>query len=292
MAISAGRLAGFVFALALAVLVAACGSDVISFDTVANASVETQEAGTARVTLDVAVTFGHDHAKRVRVTGGGVVDFERSSARVKVNYAFRDDIQEILEHRFGGKPSAELIMDGRKGLVLYVRFSFLRDELPPGKKWFKADLQKIGEKSGVDVREILQASQSDPDEMLTFLERNAEVEKVGTDLVRRELTTHYTTTVDAHEVAATAPPEQRKAMEESMRLTGIETYPIEVWVDRYGLLRKLVLDLEWKQPETGWVQMVITEELYDFGVDVDIEAPPARRVLDITKLAARCLCRS
>jgi hypothetical protein len=63
---------------------------------------------------------------------------------------------------------------------------------------------------------------------------------------------------------------------------GIKTYPVDLWVDRDGVVRKVGVKLEYKLPTGEYVQMKLSEEYYDFGVEANIEPPPAKRVLDVT----------
>ena len=71
-------------------------------------------------------------------------------------------------------------------------------------------------------------------------------------------------------------------MRKFLRLMGIKTYPVDIWVDRDGLVRRLAIELEYKQPRGEYVKMKVSEEYYDFGVEANIEAPPAKSVIDVT----------
>ena len=57
--------------------------------------------------------------------------------------------------------------------------------------------------------------------------------------------------------------------------------PFEVFVDDDGLLRRLTMDMSMQvmgQPMSTKVSM----DYFDFGVDVDVQAPPAGDVTDAT----------
>ena len=71
--------------------------------------------------------------------------------------------------------------------------------------------------------------------------------------------------------------------------------PTEVWVDGEGRLRKMTMFLDMRQAmastgevsaeeldEVGEIGMVLTMEMFDYGVDVEVVAPPADQVTDIT----------
>jgi hypothetical protein len=264
-------------------IVTGCGSrDVISLDTVANAAVKTEDMGTARVSFEGSVTFNHDHAQRFEFKGHGIADWRTNSAKITAVYKFPDPIQEFIKQEFGGPPSADLILDGREGIVLYMRFPFLKEQMPRGKTWLKADIVEMGRAYGLDLDRMKETKQSDPGQMLAYLNSAVGVRKIGSDLVRREVTTHYSTVVKAETIVEGVPPDQQKAMRKFLRLMGIKTYPVDIWVDRDGLVRKLAIELEYKEPHGEYVKMKLSEEYYDFGVEANIEAPPAKRVIDVT----------
>jgi hypothetical protein len=280
------RLAYAAVALCAAVvLTTGCGSsDVISLETVANAATKTETVGTARFRFEGEMRFNHDHAQRVEFTGHGVADWRDGSAGAEMTavYKFPNAIQEAIKQQLGGPLSADFVFDESEGVVLYVRFPFLKGQLPGGKTWMKADLVEIGKRYGLDVDRLKETKQSDPGNMLAYLKSAVSVEKVGSDLVRNEVTTHYAAEVDAETIVEQSPPDQQKAMRKYLRLMGIDTYPVDLWVDRNGVVRKLATKLEYKLPSGEYVQMSVSEVYFDFGVEVDIEPPAAKTVLDVT----------
>jgi hypothetical protein len=283
----AGIVPATLVALCAAIATGCSSRDVISLDTVANAAVKTEDVGTARVTFEGSVTFNHDHAQRFEFKGHGIADWRTNSAKMTAVYKFPDPIQEFIRQAFGGPPSADLILDGREGIVLYMRFPFLKEQMPPGKTWLKADIVEMGKAYGLDLDRMKETKQSDPGQMLAYLKSAVGVRKIGSDLVRREVTTHYSTVVKAETIVEGVPPDQQEAMRKFLRLMGIKTYPVDIWVDRDGLVRKLAIELEYKQPHGEYVKMKLSEEYYDFGVEANIEAPPAKRVIDVTPHLSR-----
>jgi hypothetical protein len=263
-------------------IVTGCGSarEVVSLDVVSNAAAETESVGTSRVSFEGSVTFNHDHAQRFTFKGHGLVDWRTDSAKMTAVYKFPDAIQEYIKERFGGPWSADFILDGSEGIVLYMRFPLLEGQ--HGKTWLKADIVEIGKAYGLDLDRMKETKRSDPGSMLDYLKSAVGVRKIGTDLVRREITTHYSTVVKAETIVEQSPPDQQKAMRRFLRLMGIKTYPVDIWVDRDGVVRRLAIELEYKLPDGEYVKMKVSEEYFDFGVEANIEAPPAKRVLDVT----------
>jgi hypothetical protein len=265
-------------------LVAGCGggAEKVTLAEIENAAFKTEGVETARVSFKGVVTFNHDHAQRFEFKGSGVADWRTDSAKMSAVYKFPNAVQEAIKAQFGGPLTANMILDGREGIVLYMRFPFLDGQLPRGKTWLKADLVEMGKRYGLDLDRLKETRQSDPGLMLDYLKSAVGVRKVGTDLVRREVTQHYSTVVKAETIVQQAPKDQQEAMRNYLRLMGIKTYPLDIWVDRDGVVRRLGIELEYKLPDGEYVKMTLSEEYFDFGVDVDIEAPPAKRVLDVT----------
>jgi hypothetical protein len=272
--------------LTAAALAAGCGSSTekVSLDTIKQAAFKTEGVGSARVAFKGSVTFNHDHEQRFEFKGRGVVDWSTNSAKMTAVYTYPNALQEFIKARFGRPADAQLILDGREGLVVYMRFPFLKGEMP--KKWLKADLVKIGKAYGLDLDRLKETKQSDPGQMLAYLKSAVGVRKVGSDLVRREVTTHYSTVVKAETIVEQAPLDEQEAMKKYLRLMGVKTYPVDLWVDRLGVVRKLGIELEYKLPRGDYVKMKLSEEYFDFGLETEIVPPPAKQVLDITK----CFC--
>jgi hypothetical protein len=281
------RLASAAVALcAAAVLAAGCGSaaEKVTLGDIEQAANRTEEVGTARVSFKGSVTFNHDHEQRYEFKGRGVVDWTTGSSKAFAVYKYPNQLQEFIKQQFGGPANAELILDQSDGVVLYIRFPFLGKHMP--KKWLKADLVKIGKAYGLDLERLKETKQSNPETMLAYLKDAVGVRKVGTDLVRRQVTTHYSTVVKAETIVEQAPKDQREAMRKYLRLMGVKTYPVDIWVDRDGVVTRLATELEYKLPDGEYVKMKLSEEYFDFGVEVDIQPPPANQVLDVTK----CFC--
>lgn len=264
-------------------LASGCSSkDLVPLETVANAAFTTEAVGTARVSFEGTVTFNHDHAQRFEFDGHGVADWRTGSSKMRAVYTFPGPMQEAIEEQFGRPASANLILDGHDGMVLYMRFPFLDKLMPRGKTWMKADIVEMGKAYGLDLDRMKETKQSDPGLMLAYLKSATGVRRVGSDLVRREVTTHYATIVKAETIIEQAPRDQREPMRKYLRMLGIKTYPVDMWVGQDGVVRKLAIVLEYNPTKNEHVKMELSEEYYDFGVKANIQPPPAKSVLDVT----------
>ena len=68
------------------------------------------------------------------------------------------------------------------------------------------------------------------------------------------------------------------------RQAGLETIPIEVFVGADGLLRRLEMSMKSTILAQAFA-LTQTTDFYDFGRDVDVQAPPPAQVFDLSGLA-------
>jgi hypothetical protein len=276
--------------LLTALALAACGGDgadgeeglvTAPTDALAAAATATEAAGSYGA--EIEITMEGFAPELVTMKAQGV--FSRDPVLSRVTMDMSDLARGTGIVQIG---EVELVMDGS---VVYMRMPFLQEISPGLKPWIKFDLQELGEQRGLDFRQLMQfGTQSDPSHALAYLRAASdEVEEVGTEDVRGVETTHYRMTVELARVADAAPPEQRddlRAQTEQLReLSGISEVPTEVWVDDEGLVRRQRLtyrNMRFAPGQEG--DMTLTMELFDFGVEVDVEPPPADEVTEIGEL--------
>jgi hypothetical protein len=180
----------------------------------------------------------------------------------------------------------EVVQDGNEA---YVRFPALADQLPAGKSWVRADARDAGAQ-GIDFSELEQLTGTDPRELLRALEAvSGEIETVGTEELRGVETTHYRATIDPAEYAKLASKAQGEQLGELVdgivAQSGLGAFPVDVWLDGSGLVRKVAMDLSATQPGTSEeFEASVSFELFDYGEPVEIELPPASRVVDASAL--------
>lgn len=248
---------------------------------VALAAAKTTEQGSYRA--DMEITLEGAAPAPVTMTAAGIFDTEARLARMTLDMSGLGTGTGIVE--IG---EIEMVMDGP---VMYMRMPFLQQLSPGLKPWIKFDLQELGAQQGLDFEQFTQlGSQSDPSQALAYLRAaSKDIEEVGTEQVRGVETTRYRMTVELARVAAAAPAEQREALraqlEQLRERTGIDEVPTEVWIDEDGLVRRQMLTYRNMQVAPGQKgDMSLTIELYDFGVEVDVEPPSADQVTDIAEL--------
>lgn len=278
-----GRLvaAGAVAALSVATLVAVVvlsprqGPSTVELATgpsakvVNAASAATQAAGTARGLLTVA------HGDQ-SVSATGVGDFDSGDASADIALG-------------AGTSQAGTVTVRRTAAGVFVR-------LPPGlsplstvKPWLKIDAADLARLTQLALGDLGAQITGAPLDALAYLRAvSGELVDEGPDLTRGEPTTRYRTTIDPRKVVGQLP---QVLQEPAARAgAGPTSLPASVWIDGQGRLRKLEVsaDRAWSAggPATiaatpGDGRSTVTLELFDFGVELQVEAPPADEVTDV-----------
>lgn len=135
-----------------------------------------------------------------------------------------------------------------------------------------------------DVAGTSLGSSTDPTAALGGLRGvSDDVEEVGTQEVRGETTTHYRGTYDAQAAVEAAEGLSREILEGTLGAADLDQVPFDAYVDDEGRLRKLEQVIELPASEATQGQPVSSRavlELFDFGTEVTVEAPPAEAVQD------------
>jgi hypothetical protein len=267
-------LASVVAALISGALVGCGGGDEASpNEAVAEAATKTTDEGSSRIAFNASVKYPRRDA--VTVSGDGVVDYKRRWARTTY------DFSQI----FPIPTKMELIS---RGLIVYVKFPLITNQLGLNKPWAKLDLRVLEGDLGSSVEQLMQLSQADPSQVLDYLATSGRngVE-LGAATVRGEDATHYRATVDLRDAAQKAPAQSREqaraAVERLIRLTGRERLPIDVWVGD-DLVRRLAMNFDITLTRLLKMTLRLEIDLFDYGVQANIQPPPANQVADVAKI--------
>jgi hypothetical protein len=261
------------------VLVAGCGDgEPTPLAVVRAAASETTQADTARISMTMeagGVLPGDDPA----FSAEGVVDFSARRGRFTIDFA------KITQGLVPGE--AEYLVDGT---TIYFRFPpAVARELPDDKVWWRFDFDDVGKELGIDLESLASLQSNDPTAVLQFLRGSGEVTEVGRETLRGADTTHYRATLDLARARESVPEDVREAYDQATATLGVDTLPAEIWVDEEGRMRKLTFSVDLskaKLPDGASASGVLhmTMELYDFGVRVDVAAPPADQVGELRTL--------
>ena len=191
---------------------------------------------------------------------------EAAAASIQGVMRYSDDGIEMRASATGSQALEMLLVDR----ALYVQ----GDGLELGdKSWLKVDVSE----DSANMLGVL-AKVSDPGLLLEATAEPRSFELVGQEDLGEVATNHYAVVVDTAAYA--------EALELPTSVTEYlpETIGMQLWVDGDNLPRRLVQQIETTVPggsSGGATATASTEGTYsDFGVDVDIEAPP---VGDVTE---------
>ncbi len=268
---TARRVLSLVCLAACATALVGCGGDTLSFDPVASAASKTVDSTSARV--EFTATMNIEGVGGMAFSGSGIFDGRSRSGAMNMRFTLPADAQAQLG---GADPTMEMIMDGRRGLVMYMRSPLFRTFASD--KWLKLDMEKLAKKEGVDLSALMNANQADPSESLRMLMASTDAHPIGYDRVRGVFTTHYKLNVDLARLAKDNKA-LRKTFEAVRKLTGVDSYPAEAWIDDQGRIRRMKIDMSFNAPTGGAFTMSMTEELYAFGVKVNVRPPAASEVV-------------
>lgn len=224
----------------------------------------------------------------MQMTGTGDGDLSATGTmqyRTKPDLAFsmNFDSMKIAGESMGG---VQQVLVGR---TMYMKMPMLSElgSLGGGaqvKPWLKISLDELGRQSGMNIDELLQQSrQMDPIQNTKMLTASKDVREVGKETVDGVQTTHYSGTYRMEDAIAKLAPENQAAARKSLSSLGLDSMQFDLWVDDQQLPRKMAM----KTPQTADGVMNMTMKYRDFGKPVQISAPPASQVTDLSELMGR-----
>ena len=160
--------------------------------------------------------------------------------------------------------------------VMYMRSPVFSGQLPSGKSWVRFDLQKQGEKLGLDFSSLLGSSQA----VAPLWHGLVSTKRLGSDVVAGTRSTHYRATVDYRRAAAALPAfgKQLAAIEKA---TGVLVGRVsaDVWVGSDGFVRRFRTTTP-TAVQGVRATSVQTITYTGYNVPVSIGAPPRSQVVD------------
>ncbi|GAA0332674.1 hypothetical protein NE235_29945 [Actinoallomurus spadix] len=159
---------------------------------------------------------------------------------------------------------------------VYMRMAALSRQT--GKPWAKMSLSKVGAKSGIDIKSLLnQSKQTDPSANVRMLTASKDVRKIGTETVGGTQATHYQGTYSVQDALAKLDGDQRAAMQQMIAKSGLDKMNFDLWIDDQQLPRKMTVTT----PAGSQVRTTTTMTYSGFNKPVSIAAPPAGQVTSI-----------
>ncbi len=239
---------------------------------IAQAAERTAAIPGSRMSMTADASFPQLGARMV-MSGSGVTNGRTDRGRIEMNGHYEGGPAQLPDFSMVGV---------NEGYTMYMSSSLFSAALPAGKSWIK--LESTSE-------EIEQASFSnvDPTQQLDSLRGvTDDFTTVGPERVRGVVTTHYQATIDYRLYADALREEGLDDAAEQVESTldGIESSPVDVWIDDEQRIRRM--DLSIAMPE-GAGEMTVSLEVYDFGISPRIDLPSASEVIDAQELAGGLL---
>jgi hypothetical protein len=236
----------------------------------------TTHAGSARIALDMRMT---SPGGEVSAHADGVVGFRTRAADIAMRMT---------------APSGDAIRMREivRWPVVYMRSPALARLTRSGRPWVKLDLAGFGRSQGLSLDALAGSGSDDPAQMLTTLQGESDsVEKVGPGSVRGVPATRYHALIDLAKVARTAPAKVRAAVRQAERrlmgITGVRQFPMDVWIDAHGLVRRVAYHVSLNIPGSGQMMTIsVRMDMYDFGTPVHVQAPPKSQTADLNAILA------
>jgi hypothetical protein len=126
--------------------------------------------------------------------------------------------------------------------TLYMRWSFLNQELHITKPWLAIPLSAVGKGSGIDFSQIFsQADASNPLSQTQMLGGATSVKKVGTGTVGGVPVTEYTGTMSIDKGLSFLTGSTKATLQKEVAASGFRTATFKVWIDRQHTVRKAVI---------------------------------------------------
>jgi hypothetical protein len=255
-----------------------------SLSALLDAMQKTNDAGSARMAIDL--TFASPQ-QTVHVTGD--VEYTMDPA----------DPSSLRERVVLDIPSLGMMPGGKveiiigKGPIIYVRAPMFASFIPASTPWIKLDPAALpASHDGLGAA----TAAANPAAILAAIKDALTVEEVGVETVDGSNATHYRATVDivkllplVADVVDEQPTDaEMQETKDQLAKLGLQTLPVELWVDGDGLLKQVRLapDLSKVDADHPGTTFSLTLTFSDIGEDISIDVPPASQVTDLSDLMA------
>jgi hypothetical protein len=267
------RLIALSLAMTSIAALAGCGgggageANAVSVEAMQLAADNTEAAHSSRFVMSMDVVSGDEHVT-IRTLGAASADGKR--ARVAVELA-------------GNGQFEELIVDDQ----LYLKVDGLpggNQRLPAGKHWVRIGFDDLAGQLGLDLDEFRNQARSGTHSLQYLEGLSGHVERVGDDTVNGEHATQYRASIDYSLAADKLPGLSGRV---KYQLAELGTVPADVWIDDHDRVVKLHYAIDasaFGVPGSGSGTAELTMEIGGFDEPVDVQAPPADEVIDLSEL--------
>jgi hypothetical protein len=127
--------------------------------------------------------------------------------------------------------------------TLYMKWSFLTQELHLAKPWLGIPLSSMSKSSGINFSQLFsQVTSSSPLNESQMLAGASNVRKVGTGTVNGVAVTEYTGTLSLDKGIQYLSGSAKAQVQKEITTVGLTTATFTVWIDRQRVIRKAVIN--------------------------------------------------
>ena len=272
-------LLALVAAVAAAALASGCGSGgaAAALDPVANAAETTNHSEGARLAMHMQVTVA-GLPQQITMDAGGRTNFKTQEGEISLQ------MNGVPGASAGGFGEGGTIDERFVGGKLFMGSSLFAGKLPAGASWVEVDVAAAAHKLGLSTQSLT-SGQSNPAQFLEYLRANGgSVHVTGTARVRGVQTTAYAGTIDLSKAPGANDPATKATIADAIAATGTSTIPVEAWVDAKNMIRRFTLTVPLSAGGRR-LETKVTVELFDFGPQRPVPAPPASETYEMSAAA-------
>jgi hypothetical protein len=171
---------------------------------------------------------------------------------------------------------------------LYVEFASAAGvPLPEGKSWVEVSLPSQAAGASLPFLPMGDVNPSPMDLLSALTAVASKVNDLGPATVRGVAVTHYQVIVDLAKAEAQLRPESRAEFQAFATALGSSTVPVDVWVDGQARVSRIAVALPVPHGSGMPAGFRVAEavDYYDFGVPVQVSAPPASEVISASEFS-------
>ena len=167
------------------------------------------------------------------------------------------------------------------GDISYMKFGMFA-MLGVPTEWVRMSADDAGSAAG-----SFGASPINPTEMMdAFSTDNAQIVDLGSEQVRGVNTTHYQITMDIEAMMEEADADSIEELENLGPLPVNGELPVDFWIGDDGNVYRMLLEIVGADvAESGFESMRMMWEMFDYGANIEVVAPPEEDVTDGDALA-------
>jgi hypothetical protein len=262
-----GRLCVVILA-AVAVLAAGCGTRQASADAL-SAAVTNTAATTSRVAVSTTMS---SPGMTTTITATGEFDYAHPRGVLRMGGGLA----------LGGEEVRYLPPQ------LYIKFADTAGlPFPKGKAWAEISLPSQAADGSLPFLPLGNVNANPMDLLSALTAIASKVTDLGPATIRGVAVTHYRVTVDLAKAEAHQRPQARAEFHSFASSLDSTTLPVDVWVDRQARVSRIAISLPMPHGSGMPAGFRVSEavDYYDFGVPVQVSAPPASEVMSASEFS-------